>query len=167
MRNSREDGYQRPTPVAPGARMSNRTPPWLVRRYGLILAASLLVTFVILRGLLFISPDSDFNVMGHNIHHLFTGLVLIVLGGVPLAIFRGHSRKVELALLVFGVGLGMALDEWVYLIATDGSNASYLLPVSFWGGVTVIAVACLYILGLVALRLARTRARSTLARSEP
>jgi hypothetical protein len=40
--------------------------------------------------------------------------------------------------------MGMALDEWVFLIATDGSNASYLLPVSFWGGVVMIGLACLY-----------------------
>jgi hypothetical protein len=42
------------------------------------------------------------------------------------------------------VGLSLALDEWVYLIATDGSNASYLLPVSFWGGVIVVGAATLY-----------------------
>jgi hypothetical protein len=29
------------------------------------------------------------------------------------------------------------MDEWVYLIATDGTNASYLLPVSFWGAVAM------------------------------
>jgi hypothetical protein len=41
---------------------------------------------------------------------------------------------------VFGSGLSLALDEVVYLIATDGSNASYLLPVSFWGGVIVVGL---------------------------
>jgi hypothetical protein len=45
----------------------------------------------------------------------------------------------------------MALDEWVYLIATDGSNASYLLPVSFWGGAMVIGMACLYTIALMVL----------------
>ncbi len=34
--------------------------------------------------------------------------------------------------------------NWVYLIATDGTNASYSLPVSFWGGVIVIGLACAY-----------------------
>lgn len=130
MRGSREDVYQRPEPADHGPRLHSPTPPRLVRRYGLVLLASLLATFAILRVLLFVSPDADFNLMGHNIHHLFTGLVLIVLGGVPLAIFRGHSRKVELALIV-------------------------------------VAVACLYILGLVAVRIARTQASSSLARPEP
>jgi hypothetical protein len=47
--------------------------------------------------------------------------------------------------VVFGVGLSLALDEVVYLIATDGSNASYLLPVSFWGGVVVVGAGALWI----------------------
>ena len=52
--------------------------------------------------------------------------------------------KLDVALLVFGAGLAMALDEWVYLIATDGTNASYLLPVSLWGGIVVTGLACVY-----------------------
>src|SRR5688572_24387492 len=110
------------------------TPATMVRRNALLLIASIAITFSILRVLLHQSPDSDFNVGGYNVHHLFTGLLLITAGGVPLAVFRGSTRRLDLALVVFGAGLGMALDEWVYLIVTDGSNASYLLPVSFWGG---------------------------------
>lgn len=36
----------------------------------------------------------------------------------------------------------------VYLIATDGSNASYLLPVSLRGGILMVALAALYVLVL-------------------
>ena len=105
---------------------------------------SMTVTFALLRVFLNFSPNTDLNVGRYNIHHLFTGLLLVAVGGIPLAIFQGASRKLVLARLVFGAGLGMALDEWVFLIATDGSNASYLLPVSFWGGVIVIGLACVY-----------------------
>lgn len=125
------------------------TPAPVVRRNALLLVASMLLTFVALRLSLQLSPDSDFDVAGYNIHHLFTGLLLVTIGGVPLAIFRGTSRRLDVALIIFGVGLAMALDEWVYLIATDGSNASYLLPVSFWGGVVVVGLACAYAVGLV------------------
>ena len=121
-----------------------KTPSPIVTRNGLLLLASIVVTFIILRVSLHISPDSDVNVGRYNIHHLFTGLLLIAAGGIPLAIFRGSTRRMDAALLVFGAGLAMALDEWVYLIATDGTNASYLLPVSFWGGVIVVGLACAY-----------------------
>lgn len=108
-------------------------------------------TFVVLRAALYFSPDSDFNVASYNIHHLFTGLLLIGVGGIPLALFSGAGRLRLAALLVFGAGLAMALDEWVYLIVTDGSNASYLLPVSFWGGVAMLGLACAYIVVLTIL----------------
>ena len=39
------------------------------------------------------------------------------------------------------------LDEWVYLVATDGTNASYLLPVSGWGAVALLGLASLYAIG--------------------
>jgi hypothetical protein len=37
----------------------------------------------------------------------------------------------------------------VYLIVTDGSDTSYLLPVSLWGGVVMIGLASIYIITLV------------------
>ena len=134
-----------------------RTPAPLVRRNAAILVAAMAATVVVLRLWLHASPESDFDVGGYNIHHLFTGLLLITAGGVPLAIFRGSTRRLDLALVCFGAGLGMALDEWVYLIATDGSNAAYLLPLSLLGAVTVVALACGYALLLAALRMRQAR----------
>ena len=132
---------------------SSRTPAAIVRRNGRLLVLTMGATFVVLRAMLHLSPNSDFDVAGYNIHHLFTGILFIVAGGVPLAIFRGSTRRMDAALVIFGVGLGMTLDEWIYLIATDGTNASYLLPVSFWGGVAVVSVACVYAIVLIAARI--------------
>jgi hypothetical protein len=127
------------------------TPKQRMKRRAAVFLGALLGTFILLRVSLSFSPDSDFNVGRYNIHHLFTGLVLITIGGVPLAVLEAANWKRTAATLVFGVGLGMALDEWVYLISTDGSNASYLLPVSFWGGVIMIGLACAYTLVIVVL----------------
>lgn len=71
---------------------------------------------------------------------------LIALGGIPLTIFQGNNRCLDLATILFGSGLSMALDQWVYLIVTDGSDASYLLPVSLIGGVVMIGLAVIYLL---------------------
>lgn len=35
----------------------------------------------------------------------------------------------------------MVLDEVVYLITTDGSNAAYLTPISLWGAVVLVGIA--------------------------
>ncbi len=122
-----------------------QTPRAVALRNAVVLGTVVLGTFVALRLWLWLVPNADFEVAGYNVHHFFTGLVFIAAGGIPLAIFRGNTRRLDMALVLFGIGLGLALDEWVYLIATDGSNASYLLPISFWGGIVVVSLALGYV----------------------
>ncbi len=117
----------------------------------------MLCTFVVIRVMMGISPDADFNLAGYNIHHLYTGLLLVVGSGVPLILWSHRSRATDLACLIFGCGLSLALDEWVYLIVTDGSNDAYLLPISFWGGAFLVSMACLYTAALANLRRGRSR----------
>jgi hypothetical protein len=113
-----------------------------------IFLAVFIGTFVVIRIMLHRSPDSDFDVAGYNIHHLFTGLLMLTAGGIPLALFSGRSLALDVSTVLFASGLSLALDEWVYLIATDGSNASYLLPVSLRGGIVMISLATLYVVVL-------------------
>lgn len=113
---------------------------------GRVLVGSLTLTFIMMRVYLHASPNTDLNIAGYNIHHLFTGLMLVTLGGVP-AVLLPHASPWSLpAVAVFGVGLALALDEWVYLIVTDGTNASYVLPVSLWGGAVAVSAAVVYAL---------------------
>jgi hypothetical protein len=121
-------------------------PPARTARRARVLVASVLATFAALRAWLAVTPDADFDVGRYNVHHLFTGLVVITLCAVPLALGVGRGRRRDALVAGFGIGLAMALDEWVYLIATDGSNASYPLPVSFWGAVVTIGLAVAYAL---------------------
>jgi hypothetical protein len=114
------------------------------RRPLVLLLGGMIGTFVLLRLWLWMTPNADFNVAGFNIHHLFTGLLVVTACAIPLALDRAGGRLRDALTGGLGVGLGMTLDEWVYLIATDGSNASYLLPVSFWGGVAVVGAAAAY-----------------------
>lgn len=116
------------------------------RRRARLILASLLLTFVVVRVAMWRSPDADFDIGGYNIHHLFTGVLLAAAAGVPLVLRPGRSPGLDAASIGFGAGLALALDEVVYLIATDGSNASYLLPVSFWGGVVVVGLGACWIL---------------------
>ncbi len=110
-----------------------------------LVVSTLIATFVVVRLMLHMSPNSDFDVGGYNIHHLFTGILLLTSGGIPLALFPGRSLLLDLSSVLFGAGLALVLDEWVYLIATDGTNASYLLPVSLRGGIVMVALAVLYV----------------------
>lgn len=115
------------------------------KRRARLLWLSLVATFALIRLYLYFSPDSDFNIGAYNIHHLFTGLILVTFCGIAVILFPGRTRVLDAATIGFGIGLSLALDEWVYLITTDGSNAAYWLPISFRGGMVMIAVACLYV----------------------
>jgi len=117
-----------------------------VTKRSLLLITSLVATFVFLRVSLLLSPNSNFDVAGYNIHHLFTGIIILTLAAIPLLLFKNNNRAVDILVITFGIGLSLALDEWVYLIATDGSDTAYLTPVSFWGGVIVITLTVIYIL---------------------
>jgi hypothetical protein len=113
-----------------------------VRRSARLLAFAMLATFAGTRISLHAYPGTDLNVLGYNIHHLFTGILLTTASSIPLAVGSPRAGRVrDVLLLVFGAGLALVLDEWVYLLATDGSNSSYLLPVSYLGGAVMMVLA--------------------------
>ena len=60
------------------------------------------------------------------------------------------------AIVGFGTGLSLMLDEWVYLIVTDGSNQSYLRPVSLLSGLASVGMMCVFTV-LVSNRLSNPR----------
>lgn len=109
---------------------------------------SLLGVFVLVRITLHFSPSSNFYVAGLNVHHLFTGILLFVVAGIPLLLGLGVGRMKTMLNVVFGAGLALVMDEWIYLVATDGSDSSYLLPVSLWGGIAMVAMTALYVVYL-------------------
>jgi hypothetical protein len=111
-----------------------------------VLAGSMLVTFMTVRGWLHMRPDTDLTVGGYNIHHLFTGALILTVFAIP-AILRPRPRAGgSVAVAGVGVGLSLVLDEWFYLIVTDGSNAAYIQWPSLVGGAIAVGAACLYAL---------------------
>jgi hypothetical protein len=114
----------------------------LRRRRGALLLGSMVVTFVVVRVALHAAPDTDLDVGPYDVHHLFTGLLLVAAGGLPLAMGGQSCRWLDVATIAFGCGLALALDEWVYLIVTDGSNAAYVGPASLLGGAALVGLAC-------------------------
>lgn len=118
------------------------------KRTALFLCAFIL-TFTALRIYLFYSPNTDMYIGDYNIHHIYTGIILIAVFGVPLVIMEGKSRLLDISAIGFGAGLAMALDETIFLIVTDGTNSSYLLPVSLFGGIFLISAATLWTMAIL------------------
>lgn len=100
------------------------------------------LTFIGLRLYLHgVDSDADLFVAGYNIHHLFTGALIEIPCAFVLAMgVRIRSVRI-LAEVGLGIGCAMILDELIYLITTDGTNASYLLPISLWGAAVMHVLA--------------------------
>ena len=106
----------------------------------------MILTVAVTRAYLWFRPDADFNVGAYNIHHLFTGALLMCAAGIAASLdLRPRAR--DACSVFFGMGLALTLDEWVYLIVTDGSNAMYWSTPSVVGAIIAIggAWACLFL----------------------
>ena len=79
------------------------------------LAGAMAATFIVMRAYLHLSPDTDLNVAGYNIHHLFTGLVLVTAGGIPAVLLPPRHRLSLPAIALFGIGLSLSLLVGVVL----------------------------------------------------
>jgi hypothetical protein len=106
---------------------------------------SMILTVAVTRAYLWFRPDADFNVGAYNIHHLFTGALLMSAAGIAATLDLRRPAR-DACAVAFGIGLALTLDEWVYLIVTDGTNAMYWSTPSVVGAVVAIAGAwvCLY-----------------------
>jgi len=126
--------------------MPNVDPPL---RTLLLVLLPLLVTFIGQRLYLhLVNPNSDLFIAGRNVHHLFVGTMLAIPGAFVIAFMPEASVVRWVALVAIGVGSAMVLDQIVFLIATDGTNASYLKPVSLWGAIVLEALAVVMLLVL-------------------
>jgi hypothetical protein len=108
----------------------------------LFLLVPLVVTFIAQRLCLhLINPDMDLYILGHNVHHLFVGAAMVIPAAFVLA-FQPAAALLRLgALAALGSGSAMVLDQMIYLIATDGTNASYLKPISLWSAIIMQILA--------------------------
>jgi hypothetical protein len=99
----------------------------------------------------FVNVNTDLYILGRNVHHLFVGAALAIPAAFILAFRPDTPWLTFAALAALGSGSAMVLDELVYLIATDGSNASYVKPLSLWSAVALESLAVGMLLLIYAL----------------
>jgi hypothetical protein len=117
-----------------------------------LIRRSMLLTVAVTRAYLWFRPNADFNVGPHNIHHLFTGALLMSAAGIAASLDLRRPAR-DATAVAFGIGLALTLDEWIYLIVTDGTNAMYWSTPSVVGAAIAItgAWACLVSRGQVSV----------------
>ena len=114
------------------------------KRFSIFLT-SLIITLVLTRISLYFFPLANFNVGSYNIHHFFTG-ALILLGTSLFYLFD----KINLYTLILGgIGAAWVVDELVYLLFTNGTDQVYFTQTSFLGALgmsacVIVLVSILY-----------------------
>jgi hypothetical protein len=109
----------------------------------------MLTTFAVQRFVLHhSSPDTHVFLAGHLVHHLFSGVLILVPTAFLLAIGIRTPWRRNLAQVVLGFASAMVLDEVIYLIGTDGSGVAYRGPVSLWGAVALLSLATVFLVSV-------------------
>ncbi len=78
---------------------------------------------------------------GYLVHHLFTGVLILVPAAFLLA-FEPRRRSVAIgARVALGIGSGLVLDEITYLVMTHASDSDYVSRTSWLGSVCFVTLA--------------------------
>jgi hypothetical protein len=121
--------------------------PFSAHRRARVVLAAFVLTFLLSRILVLLImsrrvPDLFLHLGGTHVHHLNYGIFLLSLVAGWALFVPLHGKALRLALLAYGVGLGLTFDEfgmWLHLGGGDWQRASF-------DAVVVIAA----LLGLVA-----------------
>ena len=107
----------------------------------LLILLPLLATFACQRLYLHFVGVHHIYPAGFLVHHLFTGVLILIPAAFLLAFGLRSRRTATLARIAVGIGSAMILDEIVYLVATKASDDDYISPLSLKGAFVFILLA--------------------------
>ena len=122
--------------------------PSRARRTLLLILVPMLITVLVLRLYLHLVHVRHIYPGGYLVHHLFFGVLIVIPAAFLLAFETRYGKFVRVML---GVGAGMVLDEVVYLVATQASDADYVSKTSLVGSLVLVGMAAVLLLVLYAV----------------
>jgi hypothetical protein len=131
--------------------MQERRTPLTARQTLLLILLPMLATFAGLRLYLHLVHVRHVYPGGYLIHHLFIGVLILIPASFLMAFSPRHRVLQVLAPATVGIGSAMTLDEFTYLVATQGSDADYVSHVSLIGAMVCIVLAVILLLILYVL----------------
>jgi hypothetical protein len=128
--------------------MPDPRPPSPSKQTLLLILLPMLATVISLRLYLHLVHVRHIYPGGYLVHHLFVGLLIQIPAAFLLAF---GTRYRVLARVALGIGTGLILDEFVYLVATKASDADYVSRLSLGGSIILVSAAVIFLLVLYAL----------------
>ena len=125
--------------------MKDSHSPLRAKQTLLLILLPMLGTVAVLRLYLHLVQVRHIYPGGYLVHHLFFGVAIVIPTAFVLAFGNRHRA---LACVALGVGAGMVLDEVVYLVATQASDADYVSRTSWLGSMVLVALASVLLVGL-------------------
>lgn len=86
------------------------------------------LTYIFIRGLVYLFPNLFTNVRGIHIHHFSYGIIILTLVGFYSLVFNPRGRKLFRTAFIFGVGMAMTYDEfgmWLRLTESGVGRTGY------------------------------------------
>ncbi|MES2705284.1 MAG: hypothetical protein V4726_01660 [Verrucomicrobiota bacterium] len=118
------------SPADPTARQTLRLILW-----------PMLGTFAALRLYLHLVRVQHVYPGGYLVHHLFTGVLILIPAAFVLAFGTRRRLTAVLARVALGIGSGLVLDEITYLVMTKASDDDYVSGISLGGGGLFVGLA--------------------------
>jgi hypothetical protein len=128
--------------------MPDPRPPLPAKQTLLLILLPILATVFSLRLYLHLVHVRHIYPGGYLVHHLFVGVLIVVPAAMLLAFGTRHRVLARVAL---GLGTGLILDEVVYLVATQASDADYVSRTSLVGSLVLVSLAVVFLVILYAL----------------
>ena len=88
-------------------------------------------TIILIRLGVFLFPEREIRLASLIIHHFWIGIILII---IPLLLNLLFNNKYEkLRLFTFAIGLGLIIDQFVFMILGAGTDVQYWAMPSLFG----------------------------------
>ena len=96
--------------------LNMRTFRWMV------FVVSMWATIIIIRLMYLFLLGFSFHIGDHHVHHYAYGIIIVIVSGLAL-IFIDDVKK-NVAIPFFGIGTGMVIDEYAFILASDNIGYS-------------------------------------------
>jgi hypothetical protein len=131
--------------------MSRKTKKSLLNNTGLYLLLGIILAILVARAYVYMGGDLSISYYGIIFHHIFLGIILVLVSGFAFFSLNSMLSKNRLAMnlsaFLFGFGAGLITDEANFLVSVGEyyNLSNYYQPLNLYINAIFIAVVAFFI----------------------